>query len=130
MVLPPLIFSPSQPWTRSAVCDYAAALVLLVVAAAVALTFRSYGLGWDDFTHAQYGELLLAYYRSGFADQRAFTFVNLEYYGGGFDMVAELVAKVLPLNPFEPRRLVGGLIGVIGLAVTWRVARRTGGPVA
>jgi hypothetical protein len=112
------------------VCDYAAVSVLFVVAIAVALTFRSFGLGWDDFTHAQYGELLIAYYRSGFTDHRAFSFVNLEMYGGGFDMLADLVAKVLPQNLFETRRLLGGLVGIVGLTVTWRLARRIGGPVA
>ena len=43
----------------------------------------------------------------GFADQRALSFVNLEMYGGGFDMAAELLAKFLPLNLFETRRLLG-----------------------
>ena len=62
----------------------------MLVAAAVALTFRDYGLGWDDYTHAQYGELLLAFYASGFNDQRALSFVNLHMYGGGFDMAAGL----------------------------------------
>ncbi len=69
-------------------------------------------------------------YSSGFSDQRALSFVNLHMYGGGFDMAADLLAKFLPLNLFETRRLAGGLIGVLGLAVTWRLARRIGGPVA
>jgi hypothetical protein len=119
-----------QSWTRDSVCDRAAVVVILLVAAAAALTFRSYGLGWDDFTHAQYGELLLAFYRSGFTDQRALSFVNLEMYGGGFDMASDFLAKFLPLSLFETRRLAGALIGVLGLAVTWRLARRIGGPVA
>jgi hypothetical protein len=57
--------------------DLLAALVLAAVAAIAALTFRDYGLGWDDFTHAQYGDLLLKFYESGFTDRRAFSFVNL-----------------------------------------------------
>jgi hypothetical protein len=129
-VLPPVTFAPRQSWTRAAVCDRAAVLVIVLVAAAVALTFRNYGLGWDDYTHAQYGELLLAFYSSGFTDQRALSFVNLHMYGGGFDMAAHLLAKFLPLDLFETRRLAGGMIGVLGLAVTWRVARRLGGPLA
>ncbi len=108
----------------------APSLVLFLGTAAVALTFRNYGLGWDDYTHAQYGELLLAFYASGFDDQRALSFVNLHMYGGGFDMAADLLAKFLPLELFETRRLAGGLIGVLGLAVTWRLARRLGGPLA
>ncbi|MFL5051361.1 MAG: hypothetical protein ACJ8D4_14730, partial [Xanthobacteraceae bacterium] len=64
--------------------DLLAIATLIIVAAVAALTFRDYGLGWDDYTHAQYGDLLLSLYRSGFADRRAFTFVNLYMYGGGF----------------------------------------------
>jgi hypothetical protein len=94
------------------------------------VTFRDYGLGWDDYTHSQYGELLLALYGSGFTDQRALSFVNLYKYGGGFDMAAALAAKILPFDLFETRRLVGAGIGIIGLIATWRVGRRLGGPTA
>ena len=45
--------------------------VLALVAVIAALTFRDYGLGWDDYTHSQYGDLLLALYASGFNDTRA-----------------------------------------------------------
>ena len=123
-------FAHPRTWKVDAVCDRAALLVIFAVAAAAAFTFRDYGLGWDDFTHAQYGELLLRFYSSGFSDQRALSFVNLYMYGGGFDMAAEALAKILPLSLFETRRLMGGIIGVIGLAVTWRLARRIGGPAA
>jgi 4-amino-4-deoxy-L-arabinose transferase-like glycosyltransferase len=110
--------------------DRAAVAVLLVLGVCAALTFRDYGLGWDDFTHSEYGELLLAFYRSGFTDRRAMSFVNLYMYGGGFDLLSALAAKVLPFDGFETRRLVGASIGIIGLAVTWRLARRLGGPLA
>jgi hypothetical protein len=105
-------------------------LLLAVVALIAALTFRDYGLGWDDYTHSQYGELLLQLYGSGFTDDRALTFVNLYKYGGGFDMAAALAAKVLPFGLFETRRLVGAAVGIIGLIATWRIGRRLGGPVA
>jgi len=51
-------------------------------------------------------------------------------YGGGFDMAAALLHKIIPLELFETRRLLGAVVGVIGLAVTWRLARRVGGPLA
>jgi hypothetical protein len=121
--------SALRSWPREEICDRAAVLVLFIVAALAALTFRDYGLGWDDYTHAQYGELLLALYRSGFTDDRALHFVNLEMYGGGFDMAAALLAKILPLNLFEARRLAGAAVGILGLAVTWRIGRRIGGPL-
>jgi len=109
----------------------ALALGVLLLAAAIAFaTFRDYGLGWDDYTHSQYGSLLVSLYRSGFADQRALSFVNLYMYGGGYDILATLAAKILPFGPFETRRLIGAMIGIAGLFATWRLGRRLGGPFA
>ncbi|MGA9126276.1 MAG: hypothetical protein WB382_23475, partial [Pseudolabrys sp.] len=68
--------------------------MLAIVAVIAAMTFLDFGLGWDDYTHSQYGDLLLKLYASGFSDQRALSFVNLYKYGGGFDMAAALAAKV------------------------------------
>src|ERR1041384_5159792 len=109
--------------------DRLALAALAVLALAGALTFRDYGLGWDDYTHAQYGDLLLSLYTSGFHDTRALSFVNLYLYGGGFDMAAALLAKVLPFDLFETRRLLHAAVGIAGIAITWRTGRRIGGPL-
>jgi hypothetical protein len=108
--------------------DTIATAVFAAVALVAFLTFHDYGLGWDDYTHSQYGQLLLDYYRSGFSDKRALSFVNLYMYGGGFDMAAALLDRITPFDLFETRRFFGAIVGVIGLAVTWRLARRLGGP--
>jgi len=104
--------------------------VLVLTGVVAAATFRDYGLGWDDYTHSQYGDLLVSLYSSGFADKRALSFVNLYMYGGGFDLFAALAAKILPFGLFETRRLVGAAVGIVGLLVTWRLGRRLGGPLA
>lgn len=114
----------------SSFADRIAIGILAAVALTAAATFRDYGLGWDDYTHSQYGELLLRLYGTGFADTRALSFVNLYKYGGGFDMAAALAARILPFDLFETRRLVGAAVGLVGLAATWRIGRRIGGPVA
>src|SRR6267143_1912209 len=111
-------------------CDDLAIVVLGAVALIASLTFRDYGLGWDDYTHAEYADLLLRMYGSGFKDTGALSFANLYMYGGGFDMAAALLHKIIPLELFETRRLLGAVVGVIGLAVTWRLGRRVGGPLA
>ncbi|MBI5262530.1 MAG: glycosyltransferase family 39 protein [Bradyrhizobium sp.] len=111
-------------------CDDLAMLVLAVVAVVAGVSFRDYGLGWDDYTHAEYADLLLRMFGSGFKDTAALSFANLYMYGGGFDMAAALLHKIIPLELFETRRLVGAIVGVIGLAVTWRLARRVAGPLA
>ena len=109
--------------------DALAVAVLAITAAIAFATFRDYGLGWDDYTHSQYGALLVSLYRSNFADQRALSFVNLYMYGGGFDILATLAAKVLPFGVFETRRLLGAVVGLVGLFATWRLGRRLGGPI-
>ena len=111
-------------------CDDLAILVLAVVSLVAGFTFRDYGLGWDDYTHAEYADQLLRMYGSGFKDTGALSFANLFMYGGGFDMAAALLHKIIPLELFETRRLLGAIVGVIGLAVTWRLGRRVGGPLA
>ena len=111
-------------------CDDLAIIVLTVVGLIASLTFRDYGLGWDDYTHAEYADLLLRMYGSGFKDTGALSFANLYMYGGGFDMAAALLHKVIPLELFETRRLLGAAVGIVGLAVTWRLGRRVGGPIA
>jgi 4-amino-4-deoxy-L-arabinose transferase-like glycosyltransferase len=110
--------------------DRLAVAVLVAVAGVALMTFRDYGLGWDDYAHSEYGELLVALYGSRFTDRRALSFVNLYMYGGGFDLLAALAAKVAPFTLFETRRLTGALVGLIGLIATWRTGRRIGGPLA
>jgi hypothetical protein len=111
-------------------CDDLALLVLAAVGLVAGLTFRDYGLGWDDYTHAEYADLLLKMYGSGFKETGALSFANLYMYGGGFDMAAALLHKIIPLELFETRRLLGAIVGVVGFAVTWRLGRRVGGPLA
>jgi hypothetical protein len=111
-------------------CDDLAIIVLAAVGLIASLTFRDYGLGWDDYTHAEYADLLLRMYGSGFKDTAALSFANLYMYGGGFDMAAALLHKVIPLELFETRRLLGAVVGLTGLVVTWRLGRRVGGPFA
>jgi hypothetical protein len=116
--------------TTSRILDALALLVVGIVGVLALVTFRDYGLSWDDYAHAEYGDLLLKLYASGFSDQRALSWVNLYYYGGGFDLLAAFAAKLLPFTLFETRRLIGAAVGIIGLLVTWRIGRRTGGPLA
>jgi hypothetical protein len=115
---------------ESRVSDGLAIGVVCVVSIVALMTFRDYGLSWDDYAHAEYGDLLLAYYASGLRDQRALSFVNLHFYGGGFDLLAAVAAKALPLTVYEARRLTGAALGALGLIITWRIGRRISGPRA
>jgi 4-amino-4-deoxy-L-arabinose transferase-like glycosyltransferase len=120
----------ADPASTVRAIDALAVAVLLTLAAIAAATFRGYGLGWDDYLQFRYGHDLLSLYASGFKDTRALSFVNLYMYGGGFDLLSTVVAKILPFDEFATRRLVGAAIGLAGLLATWRLGRRLGGPLA
>ena len=100
--------------------DICAIGVLVLTGVIAAATFRDYGLGWDDYTHAQYGDLLVSLYSSGFADKRALSFVNLYAYGGGFDLVSTLAAKVLPFIVLPDYRPRPALLDSTGLATRFK----------
>jgi dolichyl-phosphate-mannose-protein mannosyltransferase len=131
VLAPPVAAPSSQDSLRMVrIFDRLAIGVLAALGIVALLTFRDYGLSWDDYAHSEYGDLLLQFYASGLRDQRALSWVNLYYYGGGFDLLAAVAAKFLPLTLFETRRLVGAALGILGLLVTWRIGRRVGGPPA
>ncbi|GEO80787.1 glycosyltransferase family 39 protein [Pararhodospirillum oryzae] len=97
----------------------------------VFLCAGDYGLSYDEPVQSAYGRLLLRYYESGFHDKSAFGYLNLAFYGGGFDMVAALLDRLFPTAPpYSVRHALGGVVGVVGLAATWRLGRRIGGPWA
>lgn len=110
--------------------DRAAVTVLLLATCLAVLTFRDYGITWDEPGLRTYGQMLVAWYRSGFADGSAFSFANLRYYGGAFDIVATLLEPWIGLDPYAWRHLLGAMIGLAGLALIWRLGRRLGGPGA
>lgn len=112
---------------NSHMADRISAALAVLALVGIGLVFQDYGLGWDDYTQWQYGHKLIDWYASGFKDQSAFNFANLYLYGGAFDMIGVLLEKVLPLDPFEIRRLLGGLIAMIGLGLVWWTARRLAG---
>ncbi len=110
--------------------DAAAWATLGLLLAVVLLTFRDYGVSWDEQGQGVYGRLLLDYYASGLSDTSAFSFSNLFYYGGAFDLLATLLQKISPFPEYETRHLLGGLTGLLGLAGVWRLGRDLGGPRA
>ncbi len=110
--------------------DLASAVLLAAVTVGALLLFRDYAISNDEEVQHRYGELILAYYASGFSDTRLFEFRNLYLYGGLFDIVAVLLSRVLPVDPYVVRHVLCALIGVAGIGATWATARLIGGPRA
>ena len=107
--------------------DLASMVVWAVTLLAGLLTFRDYGIAWDEQGERVYGELLIKLYASGFRDHSAFEFVNFRYYGGGFELPAALLARALPFSPYATRHLLSLLVGTAALLATTRVTRKLAG---
>jgi hypothetical protein len=114
----------------AALWDLATCAMLVALVVVVFLTFESYGISNDEEVQHQYGEMLINFYASGFADRTAFSFKDLFYYGGLFDMVAIWVDRLLPFEIWDTRHLLSALTGVLGIAAVWRLGRLVAGPRA
>ncbi len=107
-----------------------AALLAVLVVLAFA-TYGAYAISNDEEAQQRYGELIVAYYTSGFTDQALFHFVNLYLYGGLFDVLAVLAERMLPfVDTYTIRHLLCAMIGIAGIAAAYATARLVAGPRA
>lgn len=107
--------------------DLASVLLLAVLVGLVIATFRDYAITNDEWIQHRYGELILAYYKSGFTDRAVFELDNLYLYGGLFDSAAILIGRLVPMDIYDLRHLLCGLIGVGGLVAAMATARMIAG---
>ena len=110
--------------------DRLAYLLFAVLVALVFLTFRDYGVTWDEDVHFYYGFKVLDFYLSLGRDKSYLDFLNLYTYGAGFDLLTAALSRISPLGAWETRHLVDALIGILGIAGSWRIGRWLGGPRA
>jgi hypothetical protein len=132
-VLPGNAWDPSGLTRRSAAIDLfdlASLLLLALLGVLVLATFRDYGITNDEWVQQRYGELIVDYYKTGFADRALFSFDNLYLYGGLFDVAATLLHKVASLDLFELRHLLSAACGVAGIGAAIATARLIAGPRA
>ncbi|MFZ1793472.1 MAG: hypothetical protein WAU96_08620, partial [Anaerolineae bacterium] len=94
----------------------------------VLITFRDYGIGWDEGLQYKYGDYAIQWYVSGFTNQQALHFFNLMYYGAFFEMVAQAATYISPFGLFETRHLVTALFGLLGLLGAMKAGRALKGP--
>lgn len=118
-------FADLSPYDLAAAALFAA-LVILAFA-----TYAAYAVSNDEPVQQHYGELIIAYYRSGFTDRTLFHFDNLYLYGGLFDVLAKLFERLAPLfDTYDVRHILCALIGIGGIAGAWATARLVAGPRA
>ena len=108
-----------------------ATIVLVAALVVIALcTFKDYAISNDEAVQHHYGELIIAYYTSGFRDQSLFSFLNLYLYGGLFDIVAVALSHLVPIDPYDLRHILCALIGIGGIGAAAATARLIAGPRA
>ena len=112
------------------VFDLASALLGGVILLLVTLSFRDYGITWDETWHLNYGRHVIHWFVSGFTDDEALWYRADYLYGGAFDGLGYLVRQISPLDRYETIHLFGALVGCLGLLGTWKLGRLLGGPAA
>ncbi len=116
--------SKSASWIARFNAYDVATVVLIAALVVIALcTFKDYAISNDEGVQHHYGELIIAYYTSGFADQSVFKFENLYLYGGLFDIVAVLLGHLVPIDPYDLRHILCALIGIGGIGAAAATAR-------
>src|ERR1700712_626646 len=127
----PSLWSRTVRWLARADAYDIATIVLLAALAVVALcTFGDYAISNDEGVQNPYGELIIAYYPSGFRDQGVFHFQNLYLYGGLFDVAAVLLGHIFPIDPYDLRHILCAMIGIGGIGAAAATARLIAGPRA
>ena len=102
-------------------------LFLACVLVVIAATFLNYGLTWDEDVHRAYGERILNWYASGFQDRSALDFLDLYLYGGWFDALGQLVARISPVGVFETRHFLTAILGFLAIVFIWRLGAHLSG---
>jgi hypothetical protein len=127
----------SLPWSRATLWiarfnAYDIATVVLISALVVIAlcTFKDYAISNDEGVQHHYGELIIAYYTSGFTAQGVFGFQNLYLYGGLFDIAAVVLSHLVPIDPYDLRHILCALIGIGGIGASAATARLIAGPRA
>ena len=111
--------------------DLAVAALLVALVVLVFATYGDYAISNDEPVQQRYGELIVAYYRSGFTDRSLFQYENLYLYGGLFDVLAVLAERVTPfIDAYDVRHILCALIGIAGIGGAYATARLVAGPRA
>lgn len=90
-------------------------------------TVGDYGLTWDANTQREYGDLVTRYFATGFRDKSCNHFLNLRYYGGLFEVLANGFSAVLGMDIYAGRHLFTGLVSTTAVPAVMLGVRALGG---
>jgi 4-amino-4-deoxy-L-arabinose transferase-like glycosyltransferase len=112
----------------SPIWRWAAYLVMVVFFLLILLTFRNYGIIYDEYWRSTYGDLIIQWYKTWFHNKEALTYWNLYYYGGFADVVQQLFTKISPLGVYETRHLVNAFFGLLAVIGVYKLGNILGTP--
>lgn len=108
--------------------EAATAILLAIFLVLIAVTFRDYGVSWDDEFSRIQGADFVRWYASRFHDRSVLSPVTSEYiYGAFFNGPAAAFAALRPFPPYESIHLAIALVGLLGLFVAFKVGQLLGG---
>ncbi|HIJ83579.1 MAG: PMT 2 protein [Magnetococcales bacterium] len=111
--------------------DRLSLLIFLALGVILAVTCRDYGYSYDEFwQNRYYGKAVLSFYATLGLDDRATNYLDLYFFGGLYDAIAEALAWLLPLEGHTTRRMINALTGFMGLVGAWKTGRHIAGPRA
>jgi hypothetical protein len=113
--------------TRIAGAVWPFACLAAVALAVIVTTFRDYGVSYDDEWRSGYGEAIVAWYTSGFRDDRAVHVPALNDQGGFPFVVAHLASTISPAGRFETGHLVYALFGLLAVGGAYGIGLVLGG---
>ncbi len=118
----PTLISSMKKFPVFLVGLFCAGLALVIL-----FTFRDYGLVWDSEVQKNYGNLVLLYYLTAFANKTALAYLDLQYFGGGYETLLQIVANTVLFvtggGLFETRHLLNALTGLAGVYTAYRCGR-------
>jgi hypothetical protein len=88
---------------------------------------RDAGMSYDEQFQSTYGDMVLAWFKSGFKDDRATHYADLYLYGGLFDAFAQALVSISPMHLLETRHLLTQLVALLGIVATGKMAAHVGG---
>jgi hypothetical protein len=121
-----MILRASAVGNRDRLWVWVTALMAVVLLGVVLGTFRDYGITWDEGVHNRHGRQIVRWYTTLGEDTSAIEHLHL--YGGVFEVVAQTVQALSPLDTFDTRHLVNALFGLLGVAAAWGLGFHLGGP--
>lgn len=89
------------------------------------------GITLDEGVHQRYGDEILAWFSSGFTDDRALH-CSQRLYGGLFDLIGAALnaLQIIPLDTYRLLHVLSALFGLGAVWATWKMAALIGGAPA